>query len=104
MGPPAGRRRIARTLGHLTPAGELQRAQRTSAVAAAVDPFNDVATRPLTWSRALAAPISELYRDGPLSPQQWREWWEHGWTVIRAPPGVDYAGMKARLAALAEEN
>ena len=85
-------------------ASELQRCN--SSAAEAMNPFADVGARPLTWSRALTVPVGHLYRDGPLSPQQWREWWERGWTVIRSPVAgaVDYAGMKARFVNLVEEN
>ena len=49
-----------------------------AAGAAGPSPFDAVASEPLTWTRALAAPLP--YREGPLSPAQWREFWEDGWT------------------------
>jgi hypothetical protein len=95
-------RRIARLREHIVPAAPAAPAARRSASAPGSappdNPFDDVATRPLTWSRALALPMHELYRAGPLSPRQWREWWRDGFTVIQAPPGaVDYAAMQRRF-------
>lgn len=63
-------------------------------------------SKPLTWTRALAFNDRGAlpYRAGPLTPQQWREWWEDGWTVIKAPDAVDYAGIQGILGGLLEEN
>ena len=94
------RRLLAQLRSHLLPA-------TPAAVAAAVprhasgtsSPFEDVAAEPLTWTRALAAfPLA--YRDGPLSPAQWREFWEDGWTVATISPGaVDFDALHGAISA-----
>ena len=75
--------------------------------ASKANPFDEL-DGPLTWSRALAAVAARgtpPYRPGPLTPEQWHEWWEDGWTVVKAPLGaIDYAALHATLAQLLEEN
>ena len=74
-----------------------------AAGAAGPSPFDAVASEPLTWTRALAAPLP--YREGPLSPRQWREFWEDGWTVLPAPrEAVDTAALLRILEGLVEKS
>eukprot|EP01043_Picozoa_sp_COSAG02_P034145 COSAG02_NODE_2372_length_9029_cov_5.008735_1_plen_430_part_00 len=68
------------------------------------NPFDGLDGLPLTWSRALGGG-TPLYRPGPLTPDQWRQWWEDGWTVVKAPQGaIDYAELHSKLAEVLEEN
>ena len=98
-------RRLTQLRSHLLPSTRLPRpnavhmaaaAQSSSSVTSG-DPFADVATEPLTWTRALGD-LPLTYRDGPLSHEQWRQFWEDGWTVVTISPGVvDFGALHAGI-------
>jgi hypothetical protein len=100
--------RLAKLRAHLTsPAshGHCWWLNGCTAVGSADDRFGAAAAaHPLTWTDVFDAfPLA--YRDGPLTPQQWHEFWVDGFTVARASPGVvDYGGLHGIISQSVEAN
>ena len=100
-----GSQRLVRLASHLAPPPLAALCAEEAPQTAGHNPFDEVDKHPLTWTRALASATTPQYRPGPLSPEQWRGWWEDGWTVVKAPPGaVDYGALQATLGNLLEDN
>jgi hypothetical protein len=101
--PRAHQRRLGRLCSHLLPPA-LEFAAVATESGNTGDPFADVATEPITWTKALGA-LPLAYRDGPLSHAQWRQFWEDGWTVVTITPGaVDFGALHAAIEECVDAN